>query len=70
MKNTATLQQLKNALWRVRNVFLAAVDAIDELSGRVRRLEDAQISELEATVEGEVLIIRKVSADTAAEAEE
>ena len=70
MKNTATLQQLKNALWRVRNVFLAAVDAIDELSGRVRRLEDAQISELEATVEGEVLIIRKVLADTAAEAEE
>lgn len=50
--------------------FLETGNAILEMGKRVSKLEDGQTSNLEASIDGETLIIRKVSADTAAEAEE
>ena len=74
MENMTKLQQMKQGLLQAKDYaakrFLAAVEAIEELSGRVSKLEGGQTSNLEAIVDGETLIIRKVSADTAAEAEE
>ena len=69
--NLKHMEQVLDAviLYEMRR-FLETGNAILEMGNRVSKLEGGQTSNLEAKVEGETLIIRKVSADTVAEAEE
>ena len=74
MSDVTNLKQMEQGLDAVMlyemKRFLETGAAVLEMGRRVSKLEEGQTSNLEASIDGETLIIRKVSADTAAEAEE